>query len=213
MARKAVQSGGKKDELIAAALGLFLEKGYDGVSVRMILAQVDGEIGMFYHYFKSKDEIFEAAVDLFLQRYTEGFGRIAREEGQSPVQRLAGLLRHFNAAVDEYNLFLQSTADKFVFPQREALHSRTIDALVPYAEALLGSIAAQYPALERSDISMLETARFIVHGFSGVLNMVNESAPLSAQELERRVHSAACMAAAVLGVPKEEWNAIKKRSE
>ena len=69
MARKAVLEGGKRDEILAAARDLFLEKGYDATSVRMILDRVGGEVGMFYHYFKSKEELFQQVVERFFRDY------------------------------------------------------------------------------------------------------------------------------------------------
>ena len=58
MARKPAAEGGKKEALITTALKLFMENGYENTSVRMILNEVGGEVGMFYHYFKSKDALF-----------------------------------------------------------------------------------------------------------------------------------------------------------
>ena len=46
----------RKQELIEIAAKLFAEKGYEAVSVRDILDVVDGAPGMFYYYFKSKNE-------------------------------------------------------------------------------------------------------------------------------------------------------------
>lgn len=40
MARKAVVAGGKRDELVDAALKLFLERGYEATSVRAVLEAV-----------------------------------------------------------------------------------------------------------------------------------------------------------------------------
>ena len=55
MARKAVLQGGKRDEIIKVATKQFFENGYEETSIRSILNDVGGEVGMFYHYFKSKD--------------------------------------------------------------------------------------------------------------------------------------------------------------
>lgn len=44
MPKKAVLEGGKRDEIIYAAMELFFEKGYDATSVRMILDKVGGEV-------------------------------------------------------------------------------------------------------------------------------------------------------------------------
>ena len=59
MSRKPVGDGGKRDEIVGAALQLFLENGYDGTSVRSIMNQAGGEVGLFYYYFKNKDKVFD----------------------------------------------------------------------------------------------------------------------------------------------------------
>ena len=73
MARKAVLEGGKRDEIIMTAMKLFFEHGYEATSVRMIMNEVGGEIGMFYHYFKSKDMLFDMVVERFFKEYREKF--------------------------------------------------------------------------------------------------------------------------------------------
>lgn len=73
MARKAVLEGGKRDEIIQTAMKLFFEHGYEATSVRMIMNEVGGEIGMFYHYFKSKDMLFDCVVERFFRNYRERF--------------------------------------------------------------------------------------------------------------------------------------------
>ena len=73
MARKAVLSGGKRDEIILEAMKLFFENGYEATTVRMIMDQVGGEIGMFYHYFKSKETLFDCVVEKFFADYQKEF--------------------------------------------------------------------------------------------------------------------------------------------
>ncbi len=50
----------KREYVIEAALTLFMEKGYENVSVDEIIAVTATSKGTFYHYFKSKDEIISA---------------------------------------------------------------------------------------------------------------------------------------------------------
>ncbi|MEF3304624.1 FAD-dependent oxidoreductase [Paenibacillus sp. GYB003] len=47
----------KRDHVIETALGLFMSKGYENVSVDDIIAATHTSKGTFYHYFKSKDDI------------------------------------------------------------------------------------------------------------------------------------------------------------
>ena len=57
----------KKDEvknsLLKAAEKEFLEKGFQGASIRRIVQQADTTIGNFYNYFESKEAVFTALVD------------------------------------------------------------------------------------------------------------------------------------------------------
>jgi protoporphyrinogen oxidase len=47
----------KRDLVIHVALNMFIEKGFDNVSVDDIIAATNTSKGTFYHYFKSKDDI------------------------------------------------------------------------------------------------------------------------------------------------------------
>ena len=58
----------RRKELLDIALQLFSEKGYEAVSVRDILDGVNGAPGMFYYYFKSKQDIYLAAIEQYLTK-------------------------------------------------------------------------------------------------------------------------------------------------
>lgn len=51
--------------MIEVATKLFELKGYEEVSVRDILSEVNGAPGMFYYYFKSKEDIFLACMECY----------------------------------------------------------------------------------------------------------------------------------------------------
>jgi len=63
----------RKQELINIASRLFEKYGYEKVSVRDILAEVNGAPGMFYYYFKSKEDIFLACMETELIHYIGKF--------------------------------------------------------------------------------------------------------------------------------------------
>jgi protoporphyrinogen oxidase len=50
----------KRDTVMEVSLAMFMEKGYENVSVDDIIAATRTSKGTFYHYFKSKDEILSA---------------------------------------------------------------------------------------------------------------------------------------------------------
>jgi AcrR family transcriptional regulator len=50
--------------ILAAARGLFAEKGYTGTSVRAIASAAGVDAALVHHYFGSKDDLFVAALEL-----------------------------------------------------------------------------------------------------------------------------------------------------
>ncbi|MCR3758268.1 TetR/AcrR family transcriptional regulator [Clostridium felsineum] len=58
----------RKQELIDVATKLFMKKGYGSVSVRDILDEVNGAQGMFYYYFKSKQDIYIQAMEQYIDK-------------------------------------------------------------------------------------------------------------------------------------------------
>ena len=142
MARKPILEGGKKDEIIAAATQLFFTVGFEGTSVRKILGVVGGEIGMFYHYFSSKEELFDVVVDRFFRQYALDFEAMT-DTVHSPEELVDAFLPSFTKAMDQFRLVEGSMH----WTIRSALHERTLLSLVPAAEKLLKQFGYQgdYP--------------------------------------------------------------------
>ena len=78
----------RRQELIDVAAALFTEKGYEAVSVRDILNVVDGAPGMFYYYFKSKQDIYIAAMEQYITQHLERKCKIIEDETVSFDERL-----------------------------------------------------------------------------------------------------------------------------
>ena len=74
--------------MIDVASALFAEKGYEAVSVRDILNVVDGAPGMFYYYFKSKQDIYIAAMEQYITQRLERKCTIIEDETVSFDEKL-----------------------------------------------------------------------------------------------------------------------------
>ncbi len=70
----------RRKELIEVAARLFSEKGYEGVSVRDILDEIQGAPGMFYYYFKSKQDIYIAVMEQYLTERIERRCKILEDD-------------------------------------------------------------------------------------------------------------------------------------
>ena len=65
---RSVQAGqkranGKREKIVRSAAKLFLEKGYDNVSINDIIDVTGGSKGTIYSNFGSKEKLFEAVVE------------------------------------------------------------------------------------------------------------------------------------------------------
>ncbi|MBQ4487042.1 MAG: TetR/AcrR family transcriptional regulator [Oscillospiraceae bacterium] len=132
MARRPVLEGGKRDEIIDAATELFFEHGYEATSVRMIMDKVGGEIGMFYHYFKSKDMLFDKVVEKFFKSYTDKFELLISGCG-TPEKFTEAFLPLYAQSMEQFGRL----KDNMHWSIQLAMHSRTLMSLVPVITSVI----------------------------------------------------------------------------
>ena len=198
MARKPVLTGGKKDELVSAALKLFIENGYEQTSIRDILAAVNGKVGMFYHYFTSKDEIFERAVDLYLKQYAEQMRVL--------VDKNPGIFRQFTAVMDlvehaiiQYN---HLGGQNLHWSTASAFHQRTLLAMLPSFETMVTHAFETGKATNPLHMSAQDLSSFLLCGISGILHQ-KPMAQLTGDEFAQKRKTITALFAHTIGIDEE----------
>ena len=93
MARKQMIEGGTKNRIREVGGRQIFEHGYDGTSVRGIMLEVGGEVGLFYYYYKTKDDLFTDVLDHFFEPYRKDLEALAAEAKEKPYR---ALLRFFS---------------------------------------------------------------------------------------------------------------------
>jgi AcrR family transcriptional regulator len=58
-----------RDFILRTALTLFLEKSYKAVTFKELMEKTGFSKGAFFYYFKSKQEIFEAVIDIYIGQF------------------------------------------------------------------------------------------------------------------------------------------------
>lgn len=192
MARKPVLEGGKRDELIDAALELFFENGYENTSIRMIASRVGCEVGLFYYYFKNKDEAFSLAIDRFFSRYEGKLEELVCRAQRDPYRIMTDM---FYAISGETERFRACYAGRLHWTVRWAIRERTLQALEPY---MLRLVKALCGCGMRPRLSPEATAVFLTHGVgSTILHESREEYADRAAELRRGVEL-------LMGIPEGE---------
>ena len=129
MAKKGVT----REIILQAAAKVFFENGFEKTSVKMILEEAHIVTGSFYHFFSSKEALFEAVAESFLKQYAQRVESILDDETLDMHQIAEKVLEELKASAEKYYLELQG--DKLHWTVQLALHEMTLQAMEePLAE-------------------------------------------------------------------------------
>ena len=111
-----------RERIPSASLALFLERGFDGTSVSDIERAVGlaAGTGSFYRHFRSKEDVFVAAVQRSATEYIEEFLAVLQELDtiEDPVERLRRDFHMRLAAVQTFDPIVRlMNAERDRFPE------------------------------------------------------------------------------------------------
>lgn len=158
MARKQMIEGGTKNRIREVGGRRIFECGYDATSVRGIMMEVGGEVGLFYYYYKTKDELFTDVLDHFFEPYQKDFEALAAEAKEYPYQ---ALLRFFSYIKREVRAFRARYEGKMHRTVRWAIRERTLTVIEPYIEDIIRTLVTFGAAPTMDPHTM---AIFLAHG-------------------------------------------------
>ena len=201
MGRISKPPGERKQEIIDTAYVLFAEKGYEETTVRDIVGKIGVAQGLFYYYFKSKEEVLFAVAEQFGGKLLATIAQTIKPSEFSPVQRARSA---FAVIVD----FLSQSYDTLQFPSMDShvlVHfgHEAKELLLPYLTDLLmqgqesGEFHVIYPEY---------TARFILDGFIG---LCLDDITLSAKDILSLVET---FVERILALPEGALTSTEKRS-
>ena len=91
----------RREEIIETAQQLFILKGFAGTKVSDIVKQINVSQGVFYYYFKSKEEIIEAIIDRYIGELVDGVKDIVESNelsGTEKLKKMSGTQLRINSA-------------------------------------------------------------------------------------------------------------------
>jgi AcrR family transcriptional regulator len=154
----------REDELLQAALEVFLEKGYEGASMEAIAHRAGVSKGAVYHHFSSKEALFMRANQRISQPVMAMVARAMANP--SPVEGLRAYMREYLAywagrpaelsftflsmakalqaplLMDYYDLYVRETTAFFVgmFQRAVAMGELDLDDPQTYGISLMGAL-------------------------------------------------------------------------
>lgn len=164
MGRKQIVDGGKKNEIIKIALELFLEKGYDGTTIRMIQKAVKSEIGLFYYYFKNKDELFDYVLDLFFENYKKDFQMIIDHGRRNPCRIMTDFFEYIECKTEEFREKYKKNIHRTM---QWAIRERTLDIIEPFIQEVVKIQSAYYGV--KTPIDEKVVGVYLTHGVGSAI--------------------------------------------
>jgi TetR/AcrR family transcriptional regulator len=82
----------QRQEMLAAALDLFSQKGYHNVSMHEIAGKAEFAIGTLYKFFENKEDLYKALVLEQCDKFEDAIARAIRD-GDNEVERLRNYVR------------------------------------------------------------------------------------------------------------------------
>lgn len=155
----------RRQELIDAAMELFWSQGYEKTMVSDIVKRVGVAQGLFYYYFESKQDIFVATVDQFMQLHVEEFAVLLRDKSVSPLARMRNVVQALNGFLQKVEVIGPRAKNGMSAEMQTKVYRHAMELMEPLLTQVLTEAAAQglvdapFPA---------HIARFILCGFVGV---------------------------------------------
>ncbi|MCR4677442.1 MAG: TetR/AcrR family transcriptional regulator [Lachnospiraceae bacterium] len=156
-----------KELLLTTATDLFMEKGYEATGIRDILNVSGVSTGSFYHFFESKEAIFEAVVARYLQGYSERIGVIFTDDKLTFSKRIDLFFDEFKKTAGDYYNKLQ--AANIHAALRLILHEKTIELIYPYILKMLDSGLEKKQIEFKLALGSRELAAVLLKGIEGLI--------------------------------------------
>ena len=104
----------RRDEILRAGLDLFIKKGYTATKIQDIAAQVGMSLGLLFHYFPSKEELYCSLIEYGIS----GPMSLMATEASEPIA-------FFNMAAEQVLAYIRQdsfTAKMFLLMNQAMLH-------------------------------------------------------------------------------------------
>ena len=125
----------RRFDILYKGLELFVEKGYNATKITDIADSLNMSVGLLFHYFKSKEELYYELVRLGV----EGTNKPIQKENIKPIEYFEIFVKNiFNAIKNDINIarmfVLMPSAQRIGTPERVrelAFKINIIDSFVP----------------------------------------------------------------------------------
>jgi len=183
MTRMVKKSGERKADIVKAARQLFKTKEYEKTTMQDVMDILGIAKGTIYHYFKSKEDLFEAVIEDIAEQNIKQMATIIKEAKGNALQKMKLLTKTGSTASDNKNIL-----DHLHKPGNSAMHSRLLAAIVIKQAPLYADVIQQgcSEGVFKTE-TPLECAEFILSAVQFLTDI--GIYPWTQEDLRRRVQA------------------------
>lgn len=169
------KKGETREKILNAATKVFFENGFEATSVKMILDEAHVVTGSFYHFFPSKEILFESVVERFLQSYTERVSCIIEKDSVGVDEQFRLLMGEIRNASKTYYRVLQG--NQLHWTMQHALHNKTIESLLLPLSGLLDRLLQKGVIESRINVNTTTLAAILIKGIEAIFHGNQDNCP------------------------------------
>lgn len=173
-----------KERIVEAALDLFHQEGYHGVTVEKIVAAAQTSKGGFYHHFKSKGDLLYEIHDVFISYVLCETTRETAKYTSSIDQMyalVATLMRAFNIYQRHITVFYNESV--YLSAKQEAVIEKKRTQYQRNLEHILAT--GQTQGVFRQELSVTMTALLIIGTVNWTYKWYKQDGPLSMHDITK----------------------------
>lgn len=170
-----------KEIIVTTALKLFMTNGYEGTSVRMILKEADVVTGSFYHFFKSKEDLFEETINRFMDMHVAQIETVSTDDSLPIWKQLELILEIVEQNSQLYIEKLQ--ANQLHWTVQAALLERTLQSIIPSVEIMIRKALENGTARNVIGLDIHTLSIIVLQGIKGIIH----AAPIEEMDSARIV--------------------------
>jgi AcrR family transcriptional regulator len=177
------KSTNRKNEILKVARKLFLTRDYDKTTLVDIMDVLEIAKGTIYHYFESKEALFEAVIEDIVEENIKYMSTLVKNVPKNALEKIQLLITAGNISQENEKIIQQLHK-----PANEALHSRLLAATLMKQAPLYAEIIQQGcdEGIFKTE-TPLECAEFILSAIQFLTDM--GIYPWAQEDLKRRVQA------------------------
>lgn len=161
----------RRQEILNGAMMLFSKKGYDKTSISDIAAYLGISQGLCYRYFKSKEEIFESAIDEYASSISGEFIKVITCSDMTLEEKISSQW-NFDCLEKKNHLYYNAFHGENAKSLHDCMSISICRKIIPYIKAEIDK-EIKNGKLKTNDSAML--ASCCVYGQLGILLDTNIS--------------------------------------